>query len=119
MKEEEAGSGCGQLRGDKECIFSGATSSGQVRWKKPESEASSVGCPFSGVSCSGRAWRKVPEREARSVFLLYIPAQCMCVLDKVKGNSSSMGNVAPDEELNKIRSFQNILLLLLFCRCFS
>jgi len=33
----------GQLRGDKEC-------------------------PFSGVTSSGRVWRKVPERDARSVL---------------------------------------------------
>ena len=37
----------------------------------------------------------------------------MCVLDKVKGYSSSMGNVAPDEELNKIRSFQNSFCVVL------
>ena len=35
----------GQLRGDKEC-------------------------PFSGVTKSGRVWRKVPERDARSVVWL-------------------------------------------------
>ena len=35
----------GQLRGDKEC-------------------------PFSGVTKSGRVWRKVPENDARSVYPL-------------------------------------------------
>ena len=35
----------GQLRGDKEC-------------------------PFSGVTKSGRAWRKVPENDARSVRII-------------------------------------------------
>ena len=39
---EGADSVGGQLRGDKEC-------------------------PFSGVSSSGRVWRKVPESDARSV----------------------------------------------------
>ena len=32
----------GQLRGDKECLFSGVTSSGRVWRKVPESEARSV-----------------------------------------------------------------------------
>ena len=39
----------GQLRGDKEC-------------------------PFSGVTSSGRVWRKVPESDARSVVSSHIPA---------------------------------------------
>ena len=44
---------CGQLRGDKECPFSGVNSSGRVWRKVPESDARSV--------------RKVPESDARSV----------------------------------------------------
>ena len=41
---EGADSVAGQLRGDKEC-------------------------PFSGITKSGRVWRKVPESDARSVTL--------------------------------------------------
>ena len=37
---------CGQLRGDKECPFSGVTKSGRVWRKVPESEAQSVGQAF-------------------------------------------------------------------------
>ena len=40
----------GQLRGDKEC-------------------------PFSGVTKSGRVWRKVPESDARSVRAVVPPAR--------------------------------------------
>ena len=32
----------GQLRGDKECPFSGVTKSGSVWWKVPDSDAGSV-----------------------------------------------------------------------------
>ena len=35
---------CGQLRGDKECPFSGVTKSGRVWRKVPESDARSVAC---------------------------------------------------------------------------
>ena len=46
----------GQLRGDKEC-------------------------PFSGAAKSGRVWRKVPESDARSVPLAFsgLPIQALCV----------------------------------------
>ena len=77
----------GQLRGDKECPFSGVTKSGRVWRKVPESGALSVisthpsegadcvagqlrgdkECPSRGVTKSGRVWRKVPESDARSV----------------------------------------------------
>ena len=57
----------GQLRGDKECPFSGVTKSGRIWSKVPESDARSVECPFSGVTESGRVWRKVSESYARSV----------------------------------------------------
>ena len=43
-----AASPAGQLRGDKECPFSGVTKSGRVWRKVPESDARSVGKP---VSC--------------------------------------------------------------------
>ena len=39
----------GQLRGDKECTFSGVTKSGRVWRKVPESDAGSVGGPLSRV----------------------------------------------------------------------
>ena len=39
----------GQMRGDKEC-------------------------PFSGVNSSGRVWRKVPENDAQSVHLVVFVA---------------------------------------------
>ena len=62
----------GQLRGDKECPFSGVTKSGRVWRKVPESGARSVlrgdkMYPFNGVSKSGRVWRNVPESDAGSV----------------------------------------------------
>ena len=46
---ESADRVCGQLRGDKEC-------------------------PFSGVTKSGRVWRKVPETDARSVGYTQTPS---------------------------------------------
>ena len=45
----------GQLRGDKECPFSGDRVAGQLRGDKE--------CPFSGVTKPGRVWRKVPESD--------------------------------------------------------
>ena len=85
----------GQLRGDKECPFSGVTKSGRVWRKVPESDARSVistqtfrraltaavgsceeilkECPFSGVKDSGRVWRKVSESDARSVLRPMLP----------------------------------------------
>ena len=62
----------GQLRGDKECPFSGVTKSGRVWRKVPESGARSVlrgdkMYPFSGVTKSGSVWRNAPESDAGSV----------------------------------------------------
>ena len=57
----------GQLREDKECPFSGVTSSSRVWRQVPESDARSVEGPFSGVTISGRVWRQVPESDVRSV----------------------------------------------------
>ena len=42
----------GQLRGYKECPFSGVTKSGRVWRKVPESNARSVHCTLSGVLCT-------------------------------------------------------------------
>ena len=47
------------MRGDEECPFSGATKSGRVWRKVPESDARRE-VPESD------AWRKVPESDARS-----------------------------------------------------
>ena len=58
----------GQLRGDKECLFSGVTSSGRVWLKVRKSGTQCAECTFSGVTSSGRIWRKVPESDARSVM---------------------------------------------------
>ena len=53
--------------GDKECPFSSVTSSGEKEC--PFGGVTSSGdkeCPFSGVTSSARVWRKVPESDARS-----------------------------------------------------
>ena len=42
----------GQLRGGKECPFSGVTKSGRV-WRVPESGARSVGCRYTGAWTQG------------------------------------------------------------------
>ena len=56
----------GQLRGDKECPFSGVTKSGRVWRKVPESDAGSVGTgrPTPTAKCSRRTARR-PEPESR------------------------------------------------------
>ena len=49
LESESADRVGGQLRGDKECPFSGVTSSGRVWRKVPESDAQSVQC---STACS-------------------------------------------------------------------
>ena len=61
----------GQLRGDKECPFSGVTKSGRVWRKVPESDAGSVGTgrPTPTAKCSRRTARR-PEPESRMPCVL-------------------------------------------------
>ena len=59
----------GQLRGDKECPFSGVTKSGRVWRRVPESDVWRR-VPESDV------WRKVPESDAGSVGVTVSPSVC-------------------------------------------
>ena len=56
----------GQLRGDKEC-------------------------PFSGVTKSGRVWRKVPESDARSVSLTLLASEPIFVFPQKKKKKNQRG----------------------------
>ena len=47
----------GQLRGDKECPFSGVTKSGRVWRKVPKSDARSVGQNRAIVSVFAKSWK--------------------------------------------------------------
>ena len=71
----------GQLRGDKECPFSGVTKSGRVWRKVLESDARSVGCFYSHISTHtpSIAFRHPPPNSARFSYategVLFISAQ--------------------------------------------
>ena len=54
----------GQLRGDKEC-------------------------PFSGVSKSGRVWRNVPESDTRSVVVVVVVVVAVVVVAVVNNNNNN------------------------------
>ena len=58
----------GQLRGDKECPFSGVTKSGRVWRKVPESDARSVG--EGSIHTPSIAFRHLPPNSARVMYSL-------------------------------------------------
>ena len=60
----------GQLRGDKECPFSGVTKSGRVWRKVPESDARS---PFSGVTKSGSLEEGAGKRCSECIAFRHLP----------------------------------------------
>ena len=72
---EGADSVGGQLRGDKECPFSGVTSSGRVWRKVPESDARSVCNPMTfRLVC---VWSSV--EAVKGLFSFSVPqSQCLC-----------------------------------------
>ena len=63
----------GQLRGDKECPFSGVTNSGRVWGKVPESDVQSVECPQRPSPTPSIAFRHLPPKDWRKTVV----NQCM------------------------------------------